>query len=112
LGFLVACFGGNRNHLNSRNTNSENRFSFISLESTLGAVSSIVAPLILGWLLVLGDEFNGYSVDHALENHERLGLVSDCFCWRSDHSGESGAGYSKRFNRSGSFRTFGVDCVD
>ena len=73
VGISGGFFWGNRNYLTSRNTTSENRFSFISLESTLGAVSSIIAPLIIGWFLVLGDRFNWYSIAHAYEIMSVLG---------------------------------------
>ncbi len=64
-GTSMGFFWGNRNYLTSRATSSDNRFNFISLESTLGAISSIFAPFIIGWFLVLGEKLDLYSLDLA-----------------------------------------------
>lgn len=73
VGISGGFFWGNRNYLTSRSTTSENRFSFISIESSLGALASIIAPFIIGWFLILGERWGLYSIANAYKIMSVLG---------------------------------------
>ena len=65
LGISGGFFWANRNLLTSKATEGEHRYSFISLETVFGTVADLIAPITIGWFLVLGDWFRWYSVGTA-----------------------------------------------
>ncbi|MFA5945376.1 MAG: hypothetical protein WC802_00500 [Patescibacteria group bacterium] len=67
LGSAGGFYWGNRNLLTSALTNSVQRFKYISLESTFGLASSVLAPVLIGWFLVFGEHTGLYAAQSAYE---------------------------------------------
>ncbi len=61
-GAMAALYWANRNLLSLQMTRGSERDYFCSLESALGMLFSVVSPVIFGWFLQLGTEFEASSV--------------------------------------------------
>lgn len=62
LGTAGGFYWGNRNFVTSRVTQGPGRFKYISLENIVQIFSAVLAPLAVGWFLVLGDRSGAYSI--------------------------------------------------
>lgn len=51
-GLAAGFYWANRNYLTSKLTSSRRRFYFISMETALGTIASILAPAAIGWFLI------------------------------------------------------------
>lgn len=67
LGISGGFYWGNRNLLTSQVSQGESRFKFISLENVLQISAAVLAPLAVGWFLVLGEQTGAYSVQSAYQ---------------------------------------------
>lgn len=65
FGVSSGIFWANRNILTLRATTSKDRLYFLGLESALGTATNIAIPILVGWLLVLGQELGLYSLNQA-----------------------------------------------
>lgn len=65
MGAAAGLYWANRNFLTSQATDTSHRMSYLSLEYVFSAIAGIVAPLIIGWFLALGEITGWYSVSLA-----------------------------------------------
>lgn len=61
LGLLSGIFWSNRNLLNVKLTNSQNRIYFTSLDFISGTVTGILIPMLIGWFIMFGKSYQLYT---------------------------------------------------
>lgn len=74
LGIASGLYWANRNYLTSRVTVNGFRFRFISLESTCTTLAGIIAPLLIGWTITLGEQRGFFSVQTGYQITTLIGF--------------------------------------
>jgi len=75
LGVAGGFYWGNRNLLTSEITVGAMRYKYLSLESIVGLGCAIIAPLITGWFLVMGERTGWYSLESAYRISAAAGFL-------------------------------------
>lgn len=83
LGVAGGFYWGNRNLVTSRVSQGPGRFKYISLENIVQIFSAVLAPLAVGWFLVLGERTGAYSVQVAYQISAIAGFFLLVFSGRS-----------------------------
>ncbi len=75
FGLAAGFFWANRNFLSLRLVQEQHRLRFTALESILSTIASVFMPILIGWLLLLGERLGWYSTQQAYEAMTVLGLL-------------------------------------
>lgn len=86
-------YWANKNYITLKLTKRTNRLYFNSLETSIELVSGILLPLIVGWGIVLGENYDLYSVDIA---YKVLIVIALCMLWISGYLLQKADIYSEK----------------
>ncbi len=75
LGCSMGLFWGNRNTLTSKTSQGPNRYRFVSIETSIVMIASVIAPLVVGWFLALSASFTALPIEQAYVITSVLGLL-------------------------------------
>lgn len=64
-GIPAGIYWGNRNFISLSATQDEYRSFYIGLEMIIGTTMSVITPVLLGWILIFGEQSSLYTIDFA-----------------------------------------------
>ncbi len=67
LGVSAGFYWGNRNLVTSRVSQGPGRYKYLTFENIVQIFSAVLAPFLVGWFLVLGEQTGVYSVQTAYQ---------------------------------------------